>query len=106
MPPTRNDNDVTNPKFQLGQVVATPGCLAALMEAGQTVDEFLVRHQNGDWGEVCPEDAACNNTALVDGSRILSAYRLRTVTEIWIISEAAGEDGKRGSTCLLRPAEY
>jgi hypothetical protein len=106
MPTTQKDNNVTNLKFQLGEVVATPGCLAALEAAGQTVQEFLIRHQSGDWGEVSSADAALNDAARVDGSRIMSAYRLKTEIKIWIISEAAGEDGKRASTCLLLPAEY
>ncbi len=38
------------PRFALGQVLATYGALAALAAAGRTPDEFLARHQVGDWG--------------------------------------------------------
>jgi len=31
------------PAFELGQIVATPGVLAALKKAGQQPDEFLTR---------------------------------------------------------------
>ncbi len=32
------------PAFELGQIVATPGALAALKEAGQQPSECLTRH--------------------------------------------------------------
>jgi hypothetical protein len=96
---------VTKTKLEIGQVVATPGCLEALEEAGQSVGEFLDRHLKGDWGELSATDAALNDAALEDGSRILSAYRLRTNIKIWIISNAVDENGKRETICLL-PDEY
>jgi hypothetical protein len=34
------------PAFELGQIVATPGALAALQKAGQQPGEFLTRHVN------------------------------------------------------------
>jgi hypothetical protein len=101
----KKENDVVNPKFELGQVLATPGCLAALEEAGQSVEELMVRHQKGDWGELSALDAVRNDAALVDGSRILSAYQLRTGIMIWILSDAVDENGKRVTTCVL-PEEY
>jgi hypothetical protein len=42
--------------LEIGQMVATPGALRALAEAEQTPLDFLVRHLNGDWGEISPED--------------------------------------------------
>jgi hypothetical protein len=38
------------PLFELGQLVATPGALAALEKSGQNAMEFLSRHVTGDWG--------------------------------------------------------
>jgi hypothetical protein len=94
------------PKFDLGQILATPGALEALQESGQNVQFFLARHVLGDWGEVCEGDKQLNDQALVDGSRLLSAYRTLKNTRIWIITEAADDEGKRiCSTCLL-PEEY
>ena len=87
--------------LKLGRVVATPGALQALEEAGQLPDEFLTLHQNGEWGIVCSEDKALNNEALEQGSRILSAYRLRNGTKLWIITE-----WDRSATTLLLPDEY
>ena len=43
-------NTICKPKFNLGQVVATPGALEALEESGQTPQFFLEKHQRGDWG--------------------------------------------------------
>ena len=34
------------PAFELGQIVATPGALAAVKKAGQQPGEFLTRHVN------------------------------------------------------------
>ncbi len=39
---------INAPLFPLGQVVATPGALAALEKAGQLAQEFLSRHAHGD----------------------------------------------------------
>jgi hypothetical protein len=94
------------PRFDLGRVVATPGAREALERAGQPPGELLDRHVRGDWGDVSPNDKEANNEALLDGSRLLSAYLLTTGVKIWIITEARGEDGRRASTCLLLPEEY
>lgn len=89
------------PKFPLGQVVATPGALTALAEAGQTPHEFLNRHVAGDWGELDEHDRQENELSLQEDFRILSAYRLRDGTKIWIITEA-----DRSATTILLPEEY
>ena len=96
----------TASKFNLGQILATPGALEALRQSGQTPQFFLARHLHGDWGEVCSEDKQLNDQALVDGSRLLSAYRTLKGERIWIITEAADEEGKRAATTLLLPSEY
>lgn len=93
-------------KFSLGRIVKTPGAIHALLAAGQSADEFLSRHVTGDWGDLDAEDKALNNAALVDGSRILSAFTTRTGTRIWIITEAVNDVGLRYGTTLLLPEEY
>jgi len=93
-------------KFSLGQLAATPGALSALEESGQTPDFFLSRHVAGDWGEVDGEDWALNDQALLDGSRILSAYRTLKGKKLWVITEATGDDGTRAATTILLPADY
>ncbi len=92
--------------FELGRLVATPGALAALEASGQTPDFFLAKHASGDWGDVSPGDAALNDAAVRDGSRIFSAYRTLRGTKLWVITEAEGDGGKRASTCVLLPEEY
>jgi hypothetical protein len=94
------------PLFPLGQIVATPGALEVLTQAGQLPAEFLTRHSKGDWGEVSEEDRLLNDESVRDGSRILSAYRTKSDVRIWIITEAAGDQGHRESTTLLLPEEY
>ncbi|MFN8472278.1 MAG: hypothetical protein U0822_08820 [Anaerolineae bacterium] len=87
--------------FELGQIVATPGALGALEEAGQHPAEFLGRHISGDWGELDDEDKAENELSVKRGFRILSAYHLKTGTKIYIITEA-----DRSATTILLPEDY
>ena len=61
----------------------------------------LQRHVAGDWGEVCAEDKQSNDHALVEGTRILSAYRAADGTKFWIITEA-----DRSVTTVLLPEDY
>lgn len=94
------------PKFSLGQCVATPGGFEALQESGQSPGDFLSRHVRGDWGEVCDDDKLANDQSLIDGSRLLSAYRTLKGTKIWIITEATDDHGHRAATTILLPSEY
>ena len=59
------------PLFPLGQIVSTPGALAACTHG--TLQRCSFRHSRGDWGNVCGEDAASNREAVTTGRRILSA---------------------------------
>jgi hypothetical protein len=99
-------NPVVKPKFSLGQLLATPGALKALGESGQSPGFFLDKHRNGDWGEVCEEDKRVNDQALVTGERLLSAYRTLRGARIWIITEAADDEGKRSASTIILPEEY
>ena len=42
--------------FSLGSVYLTVGAREALEESNQTPNEFLAKHQSGDWGLVCEDD--------------------------------------------------
>jgi len=54
-----------HPLFSLGQIVATPGALAALEKARQSPAEFLSRHVRGE----CPKKiTAKTNSAWSAGS--------------------------------------
>jgi hypothetical protein len=89
------------PRFPLGQLVATPGALEALAEAGQDAMPFVARHQSGDWGELDEHDIRENEYSLEHGFRLLSAYTLSTGVRIWVITER-----DRSATTILLPQDY
>src|SRR5258706_16029897 len=89
------------PAFELGQIVATPGALAALKKSGQQPGEFLTRHVNREWGDLSDEDRKENDYSLEHGFRLLSAYRTHAGDKLWIITES-----DRSVTTLLLPEEY
>lgn len=95
------------PKFPLGRIYATPGALELLERSNQTAHTFLARHVHGDWGLLHPDDAAANERAVSDGTRIVSSYSTGAAGPsgaagvIWIITEA-----DRSATTLLLPGEY
>ena len=97
---------MTQQKFDLGQIVATSQALQSLEESGQSPSVFLDRHAQGDWGDVCEEDKQLNDQALIDGSRILSSYTTLQGVKIWIITEAADDNGNRMASTILLPEEY
>lgn len=96
----------TTPAFTIGTVLSTPGALAAFNRNGQSPLELLRRHIAKDWGELDEEDRQANEQGLLDGSRLLSAYKLKDGTKIWCITEAVGEGGHREATTFLLPSEY
>lgn len=88
--------------FPLGRVLATPGAIDLLDRTGTNADDLLRPHLGGDWGVVSSADARTNNLAVVNGTRILSAYELGTRREkLWVLTEA-----DRRATTLLLPCEY
>jgi hypothetical protein len=89
------------PRFDLGQIVATPAALGVLRRSSQTPGEFLRRHVCGDWGELDGHDEKENAIALREGGRLVSAYTTRLGDTIWIITEA-----DRSYTTLLLPSDY
>ena len=94
-------------RFQLGEVIATPGALAALTLSGDGYLDLLVRHATGNWGQVSREDAAANEQATLREDdpelrcRVLSSYRTRYGQTVWILTEA-----DRSVTTVLLPEEY
>ena len=87
--------------FSLGSVYLTVGAREALEESNQTPNQFLAKHQSGDWGLVCEDDKRENQLSVKEGFRILSSYRTSQNVKIWVITEA-----DRTSTTLLEPNEY
>ena len=98
--------DMARAKFDPEHVVATPQALQLIIAAGRTPLEFVNRHVSGDWGVLPPADRARNDAALTAGSRIISAYAGPGGQRIWIITDAADEQGRRESTTILLPEEY
>ena len=87
--------------FKLGEIVFTQGIRQLLDELPyELLLPCLIRHTNGDWGELCIEDKVANDEATRHGLRILSAYDFAG-ERIWIITE-----GDRSVTTFLLPSEY
>jgi hypothetical protein len=85
----------------LGRIVATPGALEVLAEAGEDLHLLLARHRSGDWGELNEDDRRENERSLRHGWRILSSYPVGGQQTVWIITEA-----DRSATTILLPEEY
>jgi hypothetical protein len=86
-------------KFRLGRIVSTPNALDRL-----TQEDILLaigRHQAGDWGDVSEDDRAANERALVEGTRLWSAYHAGNGVKFWLITEA-----DRSVTSVLMPEDY
>lgn len=89
------------PRFLLRQLVATPSALSTLVGHRVSPWALLNRHVQGDWGDLDKHDRRENERALIEGTRLLSAYSLASGVRIWIITEA-----DRSATTLLLPEEY
>lgn len=94
-------DDLPKNQLRIGQILATPGALAALRESNASLHGLLVRHMQGDWGDVGPEDWTANDQALIRSERILSAYSIENNQTLWIITE-----WDRSMTTVLLPEEY
>ena len=84
----------------LGKVLATPGALQLLRDAGEDPFGYLARHASGDWGELGARDRRENERSLKHDWRVLSAYPVGR-DRVWVITEA-----DRSVTTILLPDEY
>ncbi len=95
------------PKFKLGQMVATPGAIAALQKSGDDPAKFIERHRIGDWGDMPAEDKTLNDNAIAhEGDRdhqdrVMSSYLTSANEKLWVITE-----WDRSVTTILLPSEY
>lgn len=86
-------------KFWLGELRFTGAANRELMR--EDIVAALNRHHSGDWGDVCPDDHAANEEALLNGGRLFSVYHDRKGVKFWIITEA-----DRSATTVLLPDDY
>lgn len=90
---------VTAP-LPLGRILATPGALETILDAGEDPFGYIARHASGDWGNLCEYDRRQNEAALRDGYRVLSSYPVGE-GKVWVITEA-----DRSVTTILLPEEH
>ena len=85
--------------ISFGELAVTPGVMSKI----PAIDVWhgVLRHTNGDWGDVCEEDWKLNDAALKDDGRLLSVYTTSDGTRFWIITE-----WDRSATTVLLPEEY
>lgn len=91
-------------KFELGQLIMTTSVAEWAAEHSIDLLPYVTRHQSGDWGDVCREDANENELSLKQGFRLLSAYKVpinNDVETIWVITES-----DRSYTTILFPTDY
>ena len=96
--------NLSHARFPLGQLAATPGVLDLLEQHHANLFDLLARHANGDWGDVCAEDAYANDQALIHGGRLLSSYTLvpgNLGSRVWLLSAQ-----NRSATTAIMPSEY
>jgi hypothetical protein len=85
--------------FPMGRIVITRGGHSAI--AADELLTALLRHAQGDWGDVCDEDRMSNDLALISGGRLFSSHLTDEGVKFWIITEH-----DRSCTTMLLPEEY
>jgi hypothetical protein len=86
--------------FQPGRILVTPAAVRAMRQAAAQPEDYLQRHFSGNWGFVSTKDRHANESAVREGRRIISAYRLNDGTQVLIITE-----GDRSATTILLPED-
>ena len=90
-------------KFKTGRTLMTRGIAeetAQNRKFAEFVRTSLLRHINGDWGDLTDSDKRANDAALKEEDRILSAYD-ENDWKIYIITE-----WDRSYTTIMSPEEY
>lgn len=85
-------------KFTPGNLYATPAALRAISKAEQDPYAFVLRHCNGDHGELAEKD---NEDSLKCGLRVLSIYKTRLGQPIWVVTES-----DKSSTTVSVPEDF
>ncbi len=86
--------------FELGRCCITPAAKAELAQGEYPFECLLLRHHQGDWGDLDSDDLDANEAALINGSRLFSVYLIHG-KKFWVITEA-----DRSATTILLPSDY
>ncbi len=101
---TESDRSATTILFPVGTIYLTRGVNEKISKS-ERFEMFAIRslkrHMTGDWGDLGEEDKKENALSLEKGFRLLSSYKYRDGTRIWVITEA-----DRSATTVLFPDEY
>lgn len=87
--------------FELGRVAVNEGARLALLDSGQSAEEFVQRHQAQDWGDITEETLVQNRKALEEGGALHSIYHTAKGEKIIVVTDA-----DRGATVVSLPQEY
>ena len=90
---------IVGPKFPLGRLTITANAKEQLRD--EDVKKSLLRHIQGDWGDLEKEDQRANEQAVADGGRLVSAYHSIANVKFYIITEA-----DRSFTTILLAEDY
>lgn len=102
--PLTSKNSTNKSLFRVGCVVTTPGALRLFESTTLTVMDFVLKHQSGDWGDLCESDIRANHSAITHHERVLSRYSIGLEVErrdIYVITE-----WDRSFTTVLLVEEY
>ena len=86
-------------RFELGEVVVTKEASRVLEACQQAAQEFLERHQNGDWGNLSAVESDENDRALIEDSYLRSVYQTANGTRLWVLTSA----DRSTTTVLVAP---
>jgi hypothetical protein len=81
-------------KFPLGQTLATVGVLRIL--SAEEIQNALIKHSRGEWGDCDPNHRAKNELALRDHMRLISVYHSTRGERFCVVT-----DSERLSTTIL-----
>ncbi len=76
--------------IEIINATVTPAAASAIERAGQTVEELLDLHRQGDWGNLTDEDGEVYDRALMNGSTVESEFITNRFDRVWFYT-AIGE---------------
>lgn len=86
--------------FPLGLIGITPAAANVEARSDIIIPDLVLRHAQGDWGDIDEHDREVNANALSHHGRLMSAYG-EGPDRLYIITEA-----DRSVTTVLCPSDY